>query len=118
MPNSRFFFFNLLKSYFVIQKVPLVRAVLYIISQSVGAIAGSALVRALSPDTMQGYLGIVGLQAGVSPVQGLGVEFFLGLVLVLVVCGATDGAKPESRGVAPVIIGLAITVGHFVGVRN
>ena len=67
---------------------------------------------------MENVLGVVSLAEGVSPVQGLGIEFFLALILVLVVCGACDAAKPESKGIAPLIIGLAVTVGHLVGVRT
>lgn len=66
---------------------------------------------------MESKLGLVSLAPGVTPVQGLGVEFFLALILVLVVCGACDAAKPESKGIAPLIIGLAVSVGHIVGVR-
>lgn len=94
----------------------MIRAILYILAQSAGAIAGSAILRALSPEAMESSLGVVSLAPGVTPVQGLGIEFFLALILVLVVCGACDPAKPESKSLAPLIIGLAVTVGHLVGV--
>jgi len=97
-------------------QVPIIRGILYVVAQCVGAIAGSAILRALSADTMENYLGVVKLSNGVTPVQGFGVEFFLALILVLVVCGACDAAKPDSKGIAPLIIGLAVTVGHIVGV--
>ncbi|XP_046417405.1 aquaporin AQPAn.G-like isoform X2 [Neodiprion fabricii] len=102
----------------VVGKVPVIRAILYVIAQITGAIAGSAIVRALSTDSaeMQEFLGTVGHELPVRVEQALGVEFFLGLVLVLVVCGACDGAKPDSKGIAPIIIGFAVTVGHFVGI--
>ncbi|XP_011314319.1 aquaporin AQPAn.G [Fopius arisanus] len=100
----------------VIGKVPVVRAILYIIAQSTGAIAGSAAIRALSSQRMESAIGVVSLSPGMTPVQGMGIEFFLGLILVIVVCGACDGAKPESKGIAPLIIGLAVTVGHIVGI--
>lgn len=90
---------------------------MYVVVQSVGAIAGSGVLRALSPERMEGALGVVSLSAGVTPVQGFGIEFFLAFILVLVVCGACDAAKPHSKGMAPLIIGLAVTVGHLVGVR-
>lgn len=67
---------------------------------------------------MQERLGVVKLASGITPIQGLGVEFFLALILVLVVCGACDAAKPHSKGIAPLIIGLVVTVGHIVGVRE
>lgn len=97
-------------------KVPIIRAMLYALAQCVGAIAGSAVLRALSAEEMEHALGVVSLSRGVTPVQGLGVEFFLALILVIVVCGACDSAKPDSKGMAPLIIGLAVTVGHIVGV--
>jgi len=83
-----------------------------VVAQCAGAIAGSAILRALSADTR---LGVVKLNE-ITSIQGLGVEFFLALILVLVVCGACDAAKPDSKGIAPLIIGLAVTVGHIVGV--
>lgn len=97
-------------------QIPIVRGILYVIAQSAGAIAGSAVLRALSPEAMELNLGQVSLAKGVTPIQGLGIEFFLALILVIVVCGACDPAKPESKGIAPLIIGLAVTVGHIVGV--
>ncbi|XP_034945651.1 aquaporin AQPAn.G-like [Chelonus insularis] len=99
-----------------IGKVSILRAVLYVLAQSAGAIAGSAMIRALSPEEMEGFIGVVSLAPHVSPVQGLGVEFFLALILVLVVCGACDDAKIESKGIAPLIIGLTVTLSHLVGV--
>ncbi|XP_035735215.1 aquaporin AQPAn.G-like isoform X1 [Vespa mandarinia] len=100
----------------IIGKVPIIRGFLYVLAQSAGAIAGSAVLRALSTESMEVSLGVVSLADGVTPVQGLGIEFFLALILVMVVCGACDGAKPDSKGIAPLLIGLSVTVGHLVGV--
>ena len=66
---------------------------------------------------MESALGVVSLSPGVTPVQGFGIEFFLAFILVLVVCGACDAAKPDSKGIAPLIIGLSVSVGHIIGVR-
>lgn len=98
--------------------MPIIRGILYVIAQCSGAVAGSAILRALSAEKIQhiDYMGVVKLADGITPVQGLGVEFFLALILVLVVCGACDAAKPDSKGIAPLIIGLAVTVGHITGV--
>ncbi|XP_006569283.1 aquaporin AQPAn.G isoform X3 [Apis mellifera] len=100
----------------VIGKVPVIRGLLYVILQCIGAIAGSGILRALSPERMEHALGVVSLSPGVTPVQGFGIEFFLAFVLVLVVCGACDAAKPDSKGIAPLIIGLSVSVGHIIGV--
>lgn len=93
----------------------IVRAILYILVQCLGAISGSAILRALS--TEKAALGVVEVAKDLTPVQGMGVEAFLDFILVLVVCGACDAGKPDSKGVAPLIIGLAVTVGHIVGVK-
>lgn len=87
---------------------------MYVLAQCAGAIVGSAILRALSIEMLE-TLGVVSLSR-ISPVQGFGVEFFLALILVLVVCGACDAAKPDSKGTAPLIIGLTVTVGHLMGV--
>lgn len=70
-------------------KVKLVRAVLYIIVQCAGAAAGSGLLKAFTPERAAGKLGITALGNEVMPLQGFGIEFFLGFVLVFVVCGVS-----------------------------
>lgn len=50
---------------------------------------------------------------GVKPLQGLGIEFFLGFLLVLCVYGVCDGNKPDSRFIAPLAIGLTVSLGHL-----
>lgn len=99
-------------------KVPVIRAILYIISQSAGAIAGSAVLRALSDEKnfSENKLGAVGI-TNITAVQGFGIEFFLCLILVMVVCGACDSGKPESKGIAPLIIGLTVAACHLIAVR-
>ncbi|KAF3426024.1 hypothetical protein E2986_13236 [Frieseomelitta varia] len=87
----------------VIGKVPVIRGLLYVILQCIGAIAGSGILRALSAERMEHALGVVSLSPGVTPVQGFGIEFFLAFILVLVVCGACDAAKPDSKGIAPLV---------------
>lgn len=47
--------------------------------------------------------------------QGFGVEFFLGFILVLAVFGVCDGNKPDGRATAGLTIGLAVSLGHIVG---
>ena len=63
--------------------------------------------------SISGGLGHTNLNEHVSAYQGLGFEFFLGFVLVLVVFGVTDENKPDSRFIAPLAIGLTVTLGHL-----
>lgn len=79
---------------FVTGKVSLVRAILYIVAQCAGAAAGSASLKALVPEIYQGALGHTNLARDVQPLQGLGIEFFLGFILIFTVCGVCDANKP------------------------
>lgn len=97
-------------------KVTIIRAVLYIIAQCIGAIGGSATMKALVPEAIQGGLGNTGLGSGLTPVQGFGVEFFLGFVLVFVVFGVCDPNKADQKAPASVIIGLTVTLGHLAAI--
>ncbi|XP_065357022.1 aquaporin AQPAn.G isoform X2 [Calliphora vicina] len=94
-------------------RVSVIRAVLYIIFQCLGAIAGTAAVRTLLDEAYYNGLGHTNLAANITELQGLGIEFFLGLVLVLTVFGACDANKPDSRYTAPLAIGMAVTLGHL-----
>lgn len=71
-------------------RVKPVRAVLYIIAQCAGAAAGSGLLKAFTPEAVAGKLGVTALGKNVTPLQGFGIEFFLGFVLVFVVFGVSS----------------------------
>ncbi|KAJ8734006.1 hypothetical protein PYW07_014557 [Mythimna separata] len=97
-------------------RVKVARAVLYIIAQCAGAAAGSGLLKALTPERAAGKLGVTGLGTDVTQLQGFGIEFFLGFVLIFVVCGVCDPNKPDSKATAPLAIGLTVTLGHLLAV--
>lgn len=92
--------------------ISILRAALYILIQCCGAVAGTAALYALLPDTVENP-GHTQLAAGLRPLQGLGIEFFLGFLLVFCVFGVCDENKPDSRIVAPLAIGLTVALGHL-----
>nr|ACT34032.1 aquaporin [Eurosta solidaginis] len=98
-------------------RVTVLRAVCYIIFQCLGSIAGTAAIRTLIDEEYYGGLGHTHLAPNITELQGLGIEFFLGLVLVLTVFGALDANKPDSRFTAPLAIGLSVTLGHLGTIR-
>jgi aquaporin related protein len=71
------------------------------------------ILQALTPPDAQKLLGITKLGKDVTPLQGFGIEFFLGFVLLLVVFAVCDVNRPEVKGLAPVAIGLTIAMGHL-----
>lgn len=94
-------------------KVTLIRAFLYIVVQVLGAIAGSALLKALTPSSYTGGFGVTSLNANLTEVQGLGIEFILGFILVLVVFGVCDANRQHTQAVAALTIGLTVAAGHL-----
>uniref|UniRef100_A0A1B6KTE5 Aquaporin n=2 Tax=Graphocephala atropunctata TaxID=36148 RepID=A0A1B6KTE5_9HEMI len=94
-------------------RVSIVRGILYVVAQCIGAVAGSATVKALTPEAYQGALGNTALQNDLTTTQGLGVEFFLGFVLVFVVYGVIDPNKANDKVPAALVIGLTVTLGHL-----
>ncbi|EDW90917.1 aquaporin AQPAn.G [Drosophila yakuba] len=98
-------------------RISLIRAIFYVVFQCLGAIAGTAAVKILIDQDYYNGLGHTSLATNISELQGLGIEFFLGLLLVLVVFGACDPHKPDSRYTAPLAIGMAVTLGHLGTIR-
>lgn len=94
-------------------RVSLVRSFFYVITQCVGAAIGTIAVKALLDEAFHNGLGHTNLTDNISEIQGFGIEFFLGLVLVLTVFGVSDVNKPDSHYLAPFAIGMSATLGHL-----
>lgn len=100
------------------RKVSLVRAVLYIVAQSLGAIAGVALVKAFQSAYYDRYGGGANeLSAGYSTGVGLAAEIIGTFVLVYTVFSATDPKRVARDSHVPVLaplpIGFAVFMVHL-----
>lgn len=100
----------------VARYVSVVRALLYILAQCLGALAGSAIVLGLTPDAQEGGLGTTQVTPGVNLGQALGVEIIITFILVLTVFGVTDDRRLDIKGSAPLAIGLSVTACHLAAV--
>lgn len=98
-------------------KMALIRALLYIVAQVLGAIVGAGILKALTPEDMHGALGQVLVQSKLNPVQGFGVEFLLTFVLVLTVFAVCDDHRGDLKGSAPLAIGLSVAACHLFGIK-
>eukprot|EP00918_Siedleckia_nematoides_P070300 GHVU01153452.1.p1 GENE.GHVU01153452.1~~GHVU01153452.1.p1 ORF type:complete len:281 (+),score=24.85 GHVU01153452.1:141-983(+) len=110
----------------VTRKISVVRAVLYIVAQCVGAIIGAGLLRAVTPAGLNDKLGITNLgnytvpklgTVAVSAGQGFGIELLITFVLVFTVFASCDGNRKDLNGSAPLQIGLSVTMCHLFAVK-
>jgi len=95
----------------------LLKFVVYVIAQCIGAVIGAGILYGVTPEARRGTLGSNGLDIvnGVSPFGGMVMELLMSMVLVLVVyASAVDSANKTAPMVAPLLIGLTVTVAHLV----
>ncbi|GKV12211.1 hypothetical protein SLEP1_g23390 [Rubroshorea leprosula] len=103
---------------FLARKVSLIRAILYMVAQCLGAICGCGLVKAFQKSYYTKYGGGAnGLNDGYSKGTGLGAEIIGTFVLVYTVFSATD-PKRNARDshvpvLAPLPIGFAVFMVHL-----
>lgn len=102
----------------VTRRVSIVRALMYIVSQLIGAIVGAAILFGLTPTAARGGLGVNGMSGDVTEAQGFGVEVMITFVLVFTVLASIDEKRTDLKGSAPLTIGLAVAVGHLVAVSK
>jgi len=128
------------------RKIGVIKALLYIVSQCIGAVIGTGLLFAFYPSELDvgdktcgvngvvqkadgaggvdgkcgwaGWLGVTNFNSSLNAGQALGIEFFITFVLILVVFGAAadDHAAAASKGSAPLAIGLSITTCHLFAI--
>ncbi|CAK9796409.1 Aquaporin AQPAn.G [Anthophora retusa] len=91
------------------------KALCYIVCQCCGAIAGSAVLQVLIPKTDRDFC-ITSLGTSVTESQGIFMEAIVTFLLLLVVHAVTDPKRTDTKGWAPLAIGLTITVAHMVAV--
>ena len=99
-------------------KLGLLKALLYVLAQCIGATVGAGILSVLIPaDKVAEGVGVTGISK-ISAGQGFGVEFIITMVLVLVVfAAAADSNNSESvKGSAPLAIGLSITTCHLFAI--
>jgi len=101
----------------IARKITLVRALLYIVSQSVGAIVGAALLNAINPTFAEPSLGYTKVAKGLTVGQGFGVELVITFVLVFTVFASCDKRRKDIGGSVPLTIGLSITLCHLFAIK-
>jgi aquaporin PIP len=105
------------------KKITPLRCVFYTVAQCFGAICGAGMVRIMTPglfDKVDGGANEINRAAGATDTEALGVEFGCTFLLVMTVMAATDSVRAATvqhiPTIAPLVIGLAVTVAHFVAI--
>lgn len=102
-------------AFWVTKRIEANKAVFYIGSQLIGAVAGGYLLGVLFPQAIAPvHLGATSLGKGVTLTQGMLMEFIITFLLVLVIFAtAVDQRAP--RGFAGLAIGIVMLFGVMVG---
>lgn len=98
------------------RRISVVRALFYVMAQCAGSIAGTALLKAFVPESIQGDLGTLKLNKLVTEAQGFGIEFIITFVLLFGIFAVTDENRNDIGGSLPLTVGLIVTVNIFFGV--
>lgn len=103
--------------FLVTRKISLVRAVFYIVSQSLGAISGAGLLKIVTPNTNisnpNPALGTSTPDKNVSAYQTVIIELIITFVLVFTVFATCDHRRKGFKGSGPLAIGLSVAMGHL-----
>lgn len=102
----------------VTRRISLLRAIMFIVSQSLGAIAGAGLLKSLTPSDQVGGLGTTTLNTGMTPAMGFGVELCITAFLVFTVFASCDSKRSDLGGSFPLTIGFSVTMGHLWAVSK
>ncbi|MEE6472200.1 hypothetical protein FKM82_009532 [Ascaphus truei] len=103
-------------AFLVGSQISLLKAIFYILAQVAGAVAGAGLLYEFTPSKVRGTFGVNSLSNDISPGQGVAVELFLTMQLVLCIFGTTDGRRTDNVGSPSISIGLSVVLGHLLGI--
>lgn len=92
-----------------------VRAVIYTIAQTAGAILGGLILKGVTVSSLHGNLGVTSINPSLTVAQGFGVEAILTFVLLFVIVATIDSERVDA-GMASVAIGLTIALLHLAGI--
>jgi len=110
--------------FLVTRKISILRALLYMVVQVLGAITGAAVLDACVPDGLIASLGtsnpgwVDGVVVAGKPDAGqvFGIELLITFLLVFTVFATCDGLRGDHAGSAALSIGLSLVLAHLVAV--
>jgi len=89
-------------------RTTLLKSILYIIAQCLGALGGIYVLKLVMPDSVMGNWAVTKLAVGVTPLQGFVIEAIATFLLVFTVFSGTDERRTDVKGSVPLSIGLCV----------
>ena len=102
--------------FLVTRKLSIIKFLLYVVMQCLGAIIGAALLKGLIKN--EGTIGTSQLGPNVDAGQGFGIELLITFVLVFTVFSCVDSGRSDIGGSVPLTIGMSIAMCHLWAVSN
>ena len=102
--------------FFATGQISAVRFVLYVICQTLGAIAGAGIVHMITPGYIRGGFGVILPGPQVSNEQALVCEMIITFMLLFGTLAMVDEGRNDVHGFAPLMIGLLVSINVFSGV--
>jgi len=111
----------------ITNKISVLRALAYMVSQLIGGILGSALLKSILPKNIQYSMGCHGLNPLLTPGQGFGAEVIFTAIFIFVVFATAispfagkfaplSGSEYGPGKLTPFAVGMCILMLHTVGV--
>ncbi len=106
--------------FWVARRISLIKALLYIVFQCAGALAGAAILKYTAPDPLDdGSLGTSQLAPGVSQRFGFGIELVITFILVITVFASVDAERKDLGDASvPFTIGIVLGMCHLWAVSR
>ncbi|XP_049821553.1 aquaporin AQPAe.a isoform X2 [Aethina tumida] len=104
-------------SLFVSGDIKLLKSMFYIVVQCVGAIAGAALLKLVTPEEKVGSLGQTNVSSSLTSLQGFLAEAVLTFVLLFVIHAVCDPKRRDIKGSPALAIGFAIAACHLSAIQ-
>ncbi|OAF65815.1 hypothetical protein A3Q56_06471 [Intoshia linei] len=107
---------------FCARRISIIRLVVYIVSQCLGAVIGALIVQTLTPDRSEmsinegWYIGTPSPNELVSYADAFGVELIITFVLVFCVFATCDPKREDTKYAGPIVIGFSIAMCHLYAV--
>jgi aquaporin-4 len=104
-------------AFLVTKRISVLRSVLYILAQIIGAIFGAGMLAGVSNNETWGTLGLPSIDSHLTRTHAFFLEMLITSVLVFTVFASCDKKRSDLNGSIPLTIGFSVTVCHLFAIK-